>query len=82
MIEKNIREILTQLLKIDVIIIRSDDLLSEHDLDSILFIKFIILLEEKFRIVIRDSDLIHKNFKTINMCISTISKYIEVDCYE
>jgi len=59
----------------------STEKLSGIGMDSIRFIKFIILIEESFNFIMDDSDLLMSNFETMQKIQETFSKY-EVLLYE
>lgn len=50
--------------------------MGEISLDSISFIKFIVLLEEEFEFELNDSDLLFSNFETLENTYQTLSKYL------
>jgi acyl carrier protein len=52
-------------------------LLSENGMDSLGFIRFVVLLEEEFGITIDDSDLLTENFGTLEAVQKTLAKYLE-----
>ena len=49
--------------------------LIEHGLDSLTFIRFILLLEEELDIEILDSDLMIEKFATLELILQTLDKY-------
>ncbi|MEH6989560.1 acyl carrier protein [Cytobacillus firmus] len=53
-----------------------DDLF-EKGLDSISFIRIIVLLEDELNIEIEDDDILLENFHSINMICNLIHKYIK-----
>ncbi|MBQ4322431.1 MAG: HAD-IIIC family phosphatase [Clostridia bacterium] len=61
----------------DVQVIHLEDNLSDLGLTSILFIQFIVKLEDAFSIEILDSDLTLKKFETVEIMFDTLQKYFE-----
>ena len=55
------------------------DLISSHILDSISFIKLVSEIENVFDIELNINDLNIDKFKTINLIVENISKYINKD---
>lgn len=49
--------------------------LTDRGFDSLTFIKFVLLLEERLDIEILDSDLLYRNFATIEKIVDTLKKY-------
>lgn len=56
-----------------------DDKLSDLGLTSILFIQFIVKLEETFSIEILDSDLTLRKFETVESMFHTLQKYFDTE---
>lgn len=52
-----------------------DSKLSDLGLDSIQIMMMIVIIEEKFGIVIDDADLIETNFETVRTVLDLIAKY-------
>ena len=57
--------------------IQGDTSLVELGLESVSFIQFIVAMEEKFGIEIRDSDLLLSNFDTLDKLFSTLEQYFQ-----
>ena len=49
--------------------------LSEYGFDSLVFVQFIVCLEDKLMIEIYDSDLLIENFATVDQILKTLDKY-------
>ena len=76
--KKEILELLAEVMGIDAAELKeiSEDMaLSEIGLDSIRFIEFIVLFEEKYDVEVYDSDLLIENFATIELMYKTLEKY-------
>lgn len=74
--------ILSYTLNADIDEIRNypnDKPLIEIGFTSMCFIRFIVTVEEEFNIEIYDSDLLLKNFQTIDLIFKTLHKYFEFD---
>jgi acyl carrier protein len=54
----------------------ADENLSDYGLNSLDFIKFLVLIEEEFDFTFNDSDILFDNFNTINKITDMIKKYI------
>lgn len=75
---EKILEILANVIEIDkasLLELPAGTMLSELGLDSLQFIRFVVALEEEFKIEILDSDLLISNFETIEMLFDTLKKY-------
>lgn len=78
--DKELIEIITEIIKQQLNIgasdeVQEEDLLQEeYGLDSIKFVKIIILLEEKFDFEFEDEDLLINKFQTINSIKDVIKK--------
>lgn len=53
--------------------------LEEIGLDSIQFLRFIILLEDTFSITFQDSDLLFSNFDTLDSIFRIMARYLQAD---
>jgi acyl carrier protein len=53
--------------------------LEECGLNSISAISLVVLIEEKYDIIIDDEDLLIEKFNTIDRIIQTVSKYVRGD---
>lgn len=52
-----------------------DSKLSDLGLDSIQIMMMIVIIEEKFGILIEDDDLVESNFETVRTVLGLIEKY-------
>ena len=59
----------------EIIMISSKDKLQKHGMDSLRYIDLIIILEERFKIEIYDSDLLLENFESKEKILTTLKKY-------
>lgn len=76
--EQKILELLRALLELEEgTELGKEDQLSDFGLTSILFIQFIVKLEEEFQIEIFDSDLTLKKFESVQATLDTLQKYFE-----
>ena len=73
--EDRIKSVLARTFKSDTAKFSLHDDLINFGLNSINFIKFIILLEEEFDLEFYDSDIMINNFKSIHDIEKTLSKY-------
>lgn len=67
----------TQTPKEDLISLTETYKLQDLGIDSLKFIYFIVLIEEKFNIEINDSDLLFSKFDTIEKLFATLEKYFK-----
>lgn len=83
--EKQLREYITDIL-VEGNVLKKDEripeILPDTDLqivgmNSILFIQFIVFLENAYSIEIEDDDLLMERFASINQIIKTMEKYKE-----
>lgn len=78
-IDKVVREIIYKVVDSETDISERTDLISSHILDSISFIKLVSEIENVFDIEFNINDLNIDKFKTINLIVDNISKYINKD---
>ncbi len=78
-IDKVVREIIYKVVDSKTDISERTDLISSHILDSISFIKLVSEIENVFDIEFNINDLNIDKFKTINLIVDNISKYINKD---
>ena len=78
-IDKVVREIIYKVVDSKTDISERTDLISSHILDSISFIKLLSEIENVFDIEFNINDLNIDKFKTINLIVDNISKYINKD---
>ena len=77
-LEENIIKCLSKILEIDMERVMSFDRsakLEDIGFTSVRFIKFVVCIEERLKIEIRDSDLLLSNFYSIDAIIHTLKKY-------
>ena len=80
--KEKILKILSETIKIPLIKLQGlhpDTRLLDIGMTSLLFISFIVKLEEEFNIEVLDSDLIFENFETVSKLFDTLEKYFPHD---
>lgn len=55
--------------------ISEDEKLEEYGLDSLYFVRLLVLIEEKFKFTFNDSDVLIENFDTLQKISDMIYKY-------
>ena len=68
-------KLLSKVIDTSVTSIEYNTPLVEIGFDSLVFIQFVVMIEESFNVEIHDSDLLIENFWTINKIQETLSKY-------
>lgn len=71
--EQEIMESLSQIIPADTVVTRDSDLL-QLGIDSINFVRLIVMLEEKFEIEIDDDDVLLTNFSSVGQINEILKK--------